>query len=114
MYANVISYFNTKQFSTWDAMRIGRLHCFNEDWERASFEFLKSGGFKFRKSLSEVNQRCLIIWGKDDKILDQSNALLMKQELKNSELIIIDQCGHVPHLEKPVEAADAILQFLKS
>eukprot|EP01035_Chromulina_nebulosa_P018610 gene18610-24339_t len=43
-YANTISYYD-KKFANWEVMRIGRLHCFTDSWERASIDFVKSGGF---------------------------------------------------------------------
>lgn len=112
MYANLISYYDTKSFATWDAMRIGRLHCFNEDWERAGLDFLRSGGFKFSNSLAKITQPTLILWGKNDKILDSSNAAKMNDAIKQSEVVYLDECGHVPHLEKPKETYEIISEYL--
>lgn len=36
------------------------------------------------------------------------------EELPNAQLQWIEECGHVPHLEKPEETADAIVSFLTS
>ena len=36
------------------------------------------------------------------------------EELPNASLQWIEECGHVPHLEKPEETADAIASFLES
>ena len=33
-------------------------------------------------------------------------------EMPDAKLTYVDQCGHVPHLEKPEVAADAIAEFL--
>jgi pimeloyl-ACP methyl ester carboxylesterase len=111
MYANVISY-TDKKFASQDAMRIGRLHCFNRDWERASLNFLKSGGFVFSDKISSVYQKTLVIWGKDDKILDVSNAEKLQKTLPNADLVYVDACGHVPHLEKAVETSSIIKRFI--
>ncbi len=35
-------------------------------------------------------------------------------ELSNAQLQWIDECGHVPHLEKPEETANVIVSFLTS
>lgn len=113
MYANVISY-TDKKFATLDAMRIGRIHCFNEDWERASLKFLKSGGFVFSDKIASVYQKSLVIWGKDDKILDVSNAERLQKALPNADLVYIDACGHVPHLEKASETSLIIKRFLNN
>lgn len=36
------------------------------------------------------------------------------EELPNARLQWIEECGHVPHLEKPEETADAISSFVTS
>jgi hypothetical protein len=36
------------------------------------------------------------------------------EELPNARLQWIEECGHVPHLEQPVETADAIISFVTS
>lgn len=47
----------------------------------------------------------------------QSHHLTLLQfveELPNAQLQWIEECGHVPHLEKPEETADAIALFLEN
>ena len=113
MYANIISY-KDKNFANWEAMKAGRLHCFTENWENASILFLKSGGFIISNKISLINQQTLILWGKNDQILSVNNALKFQKILnKKCELKLINNCGHVPHLEKPQETADFILSFIK-
>jgi len=114
MYANVIAY-SDKKFATWDAMLIGRLHCFENSWERASVAFLKSGGFIVSKLVEQVTQPSLIIWGENDEILEPATASRFLETLPNKKSNIlkwIKNCGHVPHLEKPKETAYAILSFI--
>ncbi len=110
LYAGYLSYYD-KKLSTIDAARIGRLHCLTKDWERASILFLKSGGFKVSNLISQVKQKTLIIWGRQDEIIDLSNAYKFQKLLTANELVIIDNCGHVPHVEKPEETARAIIEF---
>ena len=35
-------------------------------------------------------------------------------DMPNARLVWVEECGHVPHLEKPDETASAILQFAKN
>lgn len=114
MYANKISYSNPKRFATSDAMRIGRLHCFTSSWEDASVSFLKSGGFIVSNSVPLISQETLIIWGRNDNILEPSTALKFQQVIQNNKLQWIEDCGHVPHLEKPFETSQFILDFLSN
>ena len=49
-----------------------------------------------------------------DKILDPAlYAQRFVDEIRDARLNYIDDCGHVPHLEKPQVAADAIVEFLQ-
>ena len=110
-YAGILSYYN-KSLSTEIATKIGRLHCLTKSWERASVSFLKSGGFRVVSLIPQIRQKTLIIWGKNDEILNIETAYQFQQTLPNNELVIIDECGHVPHLEKPEYTADIIANFI--
>ena len=60
-----------------------------------------------------VQQETLLIWGRNDEILEPSTAFKFVEQLpKCKELKWIENCGHVPHLEQPIETAEAILSFL--
>ena len=59
-----------------------------------------------------MKQKCLVLWGRNDEILEPSFALRFQSTLPDNELIWIEDCGHVPHLEKPLETAEEILRFL--
>jgi hypothetical protein len=41
-------------------------------------------------------------------------AVQFIETLPNAQLRWIEECGHVPHLEKPEETADTITAFLES
>ena len=111
MFANLIAY-KDKSCATWDAMRCGRLHCYTESWERASVSFLKSGGFVVSDKVPLVQQNCLVLWGRNDEILEPSTAAKFEQLLPNGRVSWIEECGHVPHLEKPQQSCQEIIKFL--
>ena len=54
----------------------------------------------------------LIVWGKQDQIIHVEYAEQFHHDIKGSELLIYDSCGHVPMMEKPTEVQQAVLQFL--
>ena len=58
-----------------------------------------------------INVPTLIIWGKQDKIINPIVGDLLDQAIPNSTLKWIDQCGHVPQEEMP-EATVLVLDFL--
>jgi pimeloyl-ACP methyl ester carboxylesterase len=56
----------------------------------------------------------LILWGRQDKIVPAKVGEKLHQALPNSQLVIIDRCGHIPHEEKPEEAINIISNFLQT
>lgn len=111
IYAGYLSYYN-KALSTLDAARIGRLHCITDQWLDASVAFLQSGGFRVTSLIPGLKQRTLVLWGRQDGILDVKTADQFKESLRDGEIVIFDECGHVPHIEKPLDTAQAIFDFL--
>ncbi|MDD2731768.1 MAG: alpha/beta hydrolase [Candidatus Pacebacteria bacterium] len=64
------------------------------------------------KCLLDINMPALIVWGKRDKIVPVEYAKVFSDSIKGSELIIMPDIGHSPHLEAPEELAKAILKFI--
>lgn len=56
----------------------------------------------------------LIIWGDRDSLIPVSHAELFHEEIKDSKLLIIKDCGHIPQEEEPQIFNTNILAFLKS
>ena len=61
-----------------------------------------------------VKAKTLIIWGANDRITHVSSVEEFERGLHNSQKVIIDNCGHVPYLEKPEETKRAITKFMRS
>jgi pimeloyl-ACP methyl ester carboxylesterase len=102
-----------KSFASADAQTCASLHLYTTDWNRALITFTKSGGYgSFAPQLKQIQQSTLIIWGKQDQILGTKAAQKFQKAIANSQLVWIDNCGHVPHLEKPQLTAQAILNFI--
>ena len=112
MFANLLAYRN-KSFATVDAMRVGRLHCFTPTWETASIDFLRSGGFSPSSFVAQVAQDTLLLWGRNDEILEPGTAQRFVETMPKCRLEMVEECGHVPHLEKPQLSATLILDFLQ-
>lgn len=68
----------------------------------------------FGKSVTQGNTtRTLIIWGKNDAWIPLDIVgYRFRQDLVNSTLSIIPDCGHIPQEEKPEETARLILDFV--
>ena len=63
--------------------------------------------------LNEIKKPTLIIWGKQDGLLPVSDATTFNKGIANSQLVLFDNCGHVPQFEKAVDFNKAVLEFLK-
>jgi pimeloyl-ACP methyl ester carboxylesterase len=61
-----------------------------------------------------INVPTLILWGRQDKIVPLQIAHQLKNDIIDSSLVIIEECGHIPHEEKPAEAIQAISDFLET
>lgn len=53
--------------------------------------------------LPEILTPVLLIWGNDDHITPPEVAIEFKSLLPNSSLVMLNQCGHAPMMEKPDE-----------
>ena len=60
-----------------------------------------------------ITQPTLIIWGKEDQLISYKNAALFKQDIRNSQMLVLDKVGHIPMEEAPKQVAAAILEFIK-
>ncbi len=97
-------------FASADAARCAALHLSCPNWRGALAEFTRSGGYNVltRRQIAQIDQPTLILWGKDDAILGTKTANDLCSLIPHSELVWIDRCGHVPHLEKPAAVAEQI------
>ena len=62
--------------------------------------------------LGEIKKPTLIIWGKQDGLLPVSDAEIFKKGIADSQLVIFDNCGHVPQFEKALDFNKTVLEFL--
>ena len=52
------------------------------------------------------------MWGHDDLLIPPELGTLFQKVIPGAELVVFDQCGHVPQIEKPMEFNKALLDFL--
>jgi pimeloyl-ACP methyl ester carboxylesterase len=62
--------------------------------------------------LSHIEIPVLIIWGEYDRIIDVSTVDKMRSLLPRAEVIIMEDTGHMPMLERPSDTAAHYLRFL--
>lgn len=64
--------------------------------------------------LPKIKARTLVLWGDHDRVLDVSCVQVLEKKLTNCTTVIMKDCGHLPMIERPQEAAEHYLAFLKS
>ena len=68
---------------------------------QSTLKSYKNADFHFvQNNISKINLPTLLIWGDSDHKHPIEMAEKMNREIKNSQLIVFDDCGHLPHSEK--------------
>lgn len=60
----------------------------------------------------EIRVPTLILFGKEDRIINPSAALSFAERIAGSETVLFDAIGHLPMEEAPAQTANAIRDFL--
>lgn len=62
--------------------------------------------------LSRLTMPALLIWGREDQIVPLPYGQALQAELSDAELLVIEQCGHLPHIEEADTTNRAIYDFV--
>ena len=73
-----------------------------------------TNGKKTHASIKKIKKPTLIIWGSDDQLIPVENAYKFNNDITNSKLIVMQQTGHVPMEEKPIESLKFVIDFLNN
>ncbi len=63
-------------------------------------------------AIRNIKLPCLIIWGRHDKLIDVSCVDVLQNGIAGSEAVILEETGHVPMIEQPVQTAQHHRRFL--
>lgn len=113
--ANKMAYADKERYATEDAMRIGRLHTHMPDWLATNVRYMRSGGYSLSADIPRLAEltETHIFWGKNDEILEPGYAEKFAAAIPNARVTMIDECGHVAHLEQPHVLAEALREVLR-
>ena len=75
------------------------------------YHFLPEDHFANFARLSEHDIPIMLIWGKQDRVLDISGAATL-QGILDLEFLPVDEAGHLPHIEQSEHVNPAIAEFL--
>ena len=84
-----------------------------EDWDRALWEYtISQRAEDLVPRLQEMRVPVMVITGDDDRIVPPDHSADLVNRLPDARLVVIPQCGHLPHEERPNEFMDAVADLL--
>jgi pimeloyl-ACP methyl ester carboxylesterase len=63
--------------------------------------------------LERIALPTLVVWGANDLVVPLSHARRAVDHLPDGELVVVPQCGHLPHVERSQEFLAAVIPFLE-
>jgi pimeloyl-ACP methyl ester carboxylesterase len=67
-----------------------------------------------KRRIHRIAAPTLVIWGKDDAVIASAYAQEFVQRIAGAQLAVIDNAGHLPHLERADEVTRLVQEFLGS
>ncbi|EAT58823.1 alpha/beta fold hydrolase [Chlorobium ferrooxidans] len=84
------------------------------DWARAFWEvFLETHHLKLDEQLFTMRKPALVITGEHDVMVKKEESIRLAGELPQAQLVVVPDCGHLPHEEQPEAFLIALKDFLK-
>ena len=84
------------------------------NWSRAFWElFLETHHLQLENRLKTMSLPSLVITGEHDLTVKTEESIRLARELPCAELVVVPDCGHLPHEEQPEDFVVAIRKFLK-
>ena len=77
-------------------------------------QLVPADGDKVVNSYGRIFVPTLIIWGREDRLIPLSLGQKLNATIPGSRIAILDECGHIPHEEKPEETSQIIRSFLEN
>jgi pimeloyl-ACP methyl ester carboxylesterase len=68
--------------------------------------------FSLESELGRIRAPVLLLWCRDDRVIDVSAAEIFHQHLTDSRTVLLAGCGHMPMMAQPDQVAEAINAFL--
>jgi pimeloyl-ACP methyl ester carboxylesterase len=64
------------------------------------------------KWLHRIDVPTLLVWGAEDRLFPKEYAYAYRDLIPGSKAVVIPECGHVPHVEKPAAFLAALEDFI--
>lgn len=67
--------------------------------------------FSLEAELPKIQAPVLLLWCRDDRVIDVSAAEIFHRGLARSQTVLLAGCGHMPMMAQPGNVAEALLGF---
>ncbi|MDA7087843.1 alpha/beta hydrolase [Pseudomonas sp. SA3-5] len=84
----------------------------NSAFNERIFAQLVSRYIPLEPVLPKIQAPTLLLWGAQDRVLDVSSIEVMQPLLRRPSVVIMQNCGHAPMIERPEETAEHYRAFL--
>ncbi|HEV8078372.1 MAG TPA: alpha/beta hydrolase, partial [Marinobacter sp.] len=87
----------------------------NQTINEVIFEAIRDANFEpdFRTIIARIKDPVLVVWGKEDRVINYRNGDVFVNTIPGAQLVILDGVGHAPMVEVPEESARLFLKFAK-
>jgi pimeloyl-ACP methyl ester carboxylesterase len=86
-----------------------------DNWDRALWEHTKATQAPgLAERLGDIQVLTLVISGAQDRIVPVENSLRLAQDIPGAQLVVIENCGHLPQEECPAPFLAAINEFIEN
>lgn len=86
----------------------------NREVNEVIFAAIRDTGFEsdFRNAIADISAPVLVIWGKQDRVINYRNADSFVAAIPRAQKVILDDIGHAPMVEAPEESARLFRDFI--
>ena len=67
-----------------------------------------------RSQLSDIECPTFVLWGRQDEFARVAHGSFMASRIRQASFLVLDDCGHLPTIEKPAAVTDAVRAWLKA
>ncbi|GAB4546686.1 MAG: alpha/beta fold hydrolase [Anaerolineales bacterium] len=87
-------------------------------FKRAILSTMRSGMldsfYETYQAAGKLNKPTLIFWGRQDATIPYEHSALICRAIPHAQLHTVENCGHIPHYEKPAEVHPILAAHLES
>ncbi len=72
----------------------------------------QSSLYPVEDEINKINTPTLLIWGAEDELIPLEAGRRMNSLIKNSKLVVFENCGHIPQEEMPEKVLSEMTNFI--